>query len=177
MVRKLLMSVLVWGTATLAVAAAFACGDHLMLLSRGARFGQVFHHAHAVSILAYTPQNSAVSAVVRDLELQPAVKEAGDKIQVVEDRTALDAALKTGKYDLVLADVAAAEGLQDQVLSAPSSPMMVLVAYKPSKAEETAAGKKFHFVLKAPSNSDHYLATIDKAMELKSKGSARNSLK
>lgn len=175
--RKLLIAMLVLATATLAINAALACGDKLMLLSRGARFGQVFHHAHAVSILAYTRQNSAVPAVVRDLELQPALKEAGDKLHVVEDRAAFNEALKTGKYDLVLADLADAEGLEEQVRSAPSSPMMLLVVYKPSKAEENAAGKKFQSVLKAPGKADHYLAAIDKAMELKLKGGASNSLR
>ena len=175
--RKLLMGVLVFATATLAVTAALACGDKLMLFARGARFGQVYPRAHAASILAYTRQNSAVPGVVKDLELQPALKQAGHKLQVVEDPAALDEALKTGKYDLVLADVADVESLEQQVRSAPSSPMLLPVVYKPSKAEETAAGKKFRFVLKAPGKTDHYLAAIDKAMEQKLKGSARNSLR
>ena len=175
--RKLLIGVLVFAAATLAVTAALACGDKLMLFARGARFGQVYSRAHAASILAYTPPNSAVPGVVKDLELQPALKQAGHKFQVVEDPTAFDEALKTGKYDLVLADVADAESLEQQMRSAPSSPRMLAVVYKPSKAEETAAGKKFRFVLKAPSKADRYLAAIDKAMEQKSKDNARNSLR
>ena len=171
--RKLLIGVFVVATTTLAAIAALACGDKLMLFARGARFGQVYPRAHAVSILAYTRQNSAVPAVVRDLELQPALKQAGHKLQLVQNPEALDEALKTGKYDLVLADVADADGLEQQVRSALSSPMMLPVAYKPSKAEEAAAGKKFQFVLKAPGNTERYLAAIDKAMELKLKGGAK----
>ena len=171
--RKLLIGVLVVATTTLAAVAALACGDKLMLFARGARFGQVYPRAHAASILAYMPQNSAVPAVVRDLEIDPALKQAGHKLQLVQDPAALDEALKTGKYDFVLADVADAEGLEQQVRSAPSRPMMLPVVYKPSKAEEAAAGEKFRFVLKAPSKADRYLATIDKAMELKLKGGAK----
>jgi len=171
--RKLFIVVLVAAAATLAAVAALACGDKLMLLARGARFGQVFHHAQAVSILAYTRQNSAVPAVVRDLELQPALKQAGDNLHVVEDRTALDEALKTGKYDLVLADVTDAESLEEQVRSAPSNPKMLLVIYKPSKAEETAKGKKVQSGGGAPGKAENYMAAIYKAMELKLKGGAR----
>ena len=173
---KLLVGVLVFAAATLAVTAAFACGDKLMLFARGARFGQVYSRAHAASILAYTRQNSAVPGVVKDLERQPALKQAGHKLQVVEDPAALDEALKTGKYDLVLADVADAESLEQQMRSSPSSPVMLPILYNSSKAETTAAEKKFRFVLKAPGNADRYLAAIDKAMEQKLKGSARISL-
>lgn len=160
----------VLATGLLTAVAAFACGDKLMLLARGARFGQVYSRSHPASVLAYMRQDSSVPVVVRDLEHNSALKQAGHKLQVVEDRTALDEALKTGKYDLVLADVADAESLEQQVRSAPSSPMMLPVVYKPSKAEETAAGKKFRFVLKAPGNAERYLAAIDKAMEQKLKG-------
>lgn len=175
--RKLVMALLLLATAALTVSAAFACGDHLMLLARGARFGQVFRHAHAVSILAYTRQNSSVPAVVRDLELQPALKEAGDKLQAVEDRTALNEALRTGKYDVLLADVTDAEVLKEQVRTAPSTPIVLPVVFESTKAEETAVGKKFQCVLKAPGKADHYMAAIDKAMELKLKGGASNSLR
>lgn len=165
----LITGALVLATTMLAATAALACGDKLMLLTRGARFRQVHPGAHAASILAYTRQNSAVPAVVRELELQPALKKAGHKLQGVEDPTKLDEALKTGKYDLVLADVADAEGLEQQARSAPSRPMVLPVIYKPTKAERTATRKKFRCVLKAPGNTAGYLAAIDEAMELKLK--------
>src|SRR5438477_11667180 len=102
----------------LAVSPAFACGDKLMLLVGNARFHQIFGGSHSASILAYAPENSSVSAVVKDLE--PAVKQAGGKLFAVADSIRLAEALKTGKYDLVLADLAEAEQLEAQLKAAPS---------------------------------------------------------
>ena len=173
--RRVLTATWVVAVAAVGVTAAFPCGDKLMLFARGARFGQVYPRSRAASILAYTHQNSSVPAVVRVLELQPALKQAGHQLKVVGDPAALEAALRTGNYDLVLADVADAESLEQQIRSAPSTPVMLAVAYDRSKAEETAAAKKFRFLLKAPTSVDRYLAAIDKVMEQKLKGSARNS--
>ena len=161
--RKLLLL-----TALLLTAAvAWACGDKLMLVMGGARLS-----SHAV-ILAYEHQNTASSAVIRGLQSQPALRKAGHTVQVVEDPARLDSALKTGKYDLVMADVSDADDLTQLVRSAPSRPVVLPVAYNSSKEEQTAAQKKFHCLLKAPSNSDQYLAAIDQAMDWRSKAVRR----
>ena len=165
--RKLWIGVFVFAIAALATTAAFACGDHLMLLLGGARFQQVFGGARPASILAYTRGDSAVPRVVKDLELQPALKRAGHKLRAVEDRAAFDEALKTGKYDVVLADVTDAEGLEQQVGSAPSKPTLLPVIYKATKSEATAVKQKFRSVLKAPGSSGDYLAAIDAAMKVR----------
>src|SRR5436853_3805278 len=89
----------------LTAAVAWACGDKLMLVMGGARFSA------RAAILAYAHQNVTSSAVIRDLQSQAAVKKAGHTVQVVEDASRLDNALKTGKYDVVLADVADADDL------------------------------------------------------------------
>lgn len=163
--RRVLPSVLV--TASLATATALACGDKLMLFARGAHFQQVYSSNRAVSILAYVRQNSAVPAVVSYLQPEAALKKAGHKLEAVDNPAALEEALKTGKYDVVLADVADAEGLEQLARSARSKPVIVPVAYKPTKAQQNAAQKKFHLLLKAPNNTGQYLAAIDQAMDLK----------
>jgi hypothetical protein len=155
----------------LVAAVGWACGDKLMLVM-GVRLSQV-NPAHRAVILAYPGQNSASAAVIRDLQLQPAVKKAGHRFQFVEDAAGLDSALRSGKYDLVLADVANANELNHLVSSAPSRPVWLPVAYKPSKEAQSATQKKFHCLLKAPSDTDHYLAAIDQAMEWKLKAGIR----
>ena len=155
----------------LVAAVAWACGDKLMLVM-GVRLSQV-NPAHRAVILAYPGQNSASAAVIRDLQLQPAVKKAGHRFQFVEDAAGLDTALRAGKYDLVLADVANANELNQLVSSAPSRPVWLPVAYKLTKEEQSATQKKFHCLLKAPSDTDHYLAAIDQAMEWKLKAGIR----
>src|SRR5690348_8352338 len=93
----------------LTAAVAWACGDKLMLVMGAARLS-----THAV-ILAYPHHNSASSTLIREIQFQPAVKKAGHTVQVIDDPARLDSALKTGKYDVVLADVADADDLTQLV--------------------------------------------------------------
>jgi ABC-type amino acid transport substrate-binding protein len=138
------------------------------MLIMGAR-SSLIRPGHAALILAY-PGQSASAGVIRSLQLQPAVKKAGHKIQVVEDSTGLDTALKAGKYDVVMADVASAGEISQHISSAPSKPVLLPVAFKASKEEQSAAQKKYHCLLKAPGDTENYLAAIDQAMDWKLKG-------
>ena len=147
-------------------AVAWACGDKLMLIM-GAK-SSLIRPGHAALILAY-PGQSASAGVIRSLQLQPAMKKAGHKFQVVEDPTGLDTALKAGKYDVVMADVASAGEISQHLSSAPSKPVLLPVAFKASKEEQSAAQKKYHCLLKAPSDTENYLAAIDQAMDWKLK--------
>ena len=154
----------------LVAAAAWACGDKLMLIM-GATSSRINPFRPAL-ILAY-PGQTASATLIRNLQLQPAVKKAGHRIQVVEDSAGLENALNGGKYDLVIADVANANELSQRVGSAPSKPVLLPVAFRPSKEEESAAQKKYHCLLKAPGNPENYLVAIDKAMDWKLKTTVR----
>jgi hypothetical protein len=165
-VRKslILLTLLLVGTI------AWACGDKLMLVM-GARSSQI-KPLHPAVILAY-PGQSASAALIRSLESQPVFRKAGYRFQFVENSAGLDHALKAGKYDVVLADIGDANGLSQEVSSAASRPILLPVAFKASKEEQSAAQKKYHCLLKAPSNPENYVEAIDQAMELKLKGTAR----
>jgi len=154
----------------LVAAVAWACGDKLMLVM-GARSLPIKAVRPAL-ILAY-PGQSASATLIRDLQRQPAIKRAGHIIQVVEDPAGLDNALKGGKYDLVMADVANASELSQRVLSAPSKPVFLPVTFQASKEEQSAAQKQYHCLLKAPGNPENYLAAIDQAMDWKLKTTNR----
>jgi hypothetical protein len=146
------------------VTAALACGDKLMLVGGHARLRQIYG-ARPASILAYMRPDSSVPEIVRSLQL--AVRQTGHKFHTVENLSALDEALKAGKYDLLLADISDAEVLQQEARSAPSKPVLLPVVHKSSKAEATAAEKRFHCALKAPGSTSHYLDAIDEAMEIR----------
>jgi hypothetical protein len=154
----------------LVTAVAWACGDKLMLIM-GARSSRIKPVRPAV-ILAY-PGQTASAALIRDLQRQLTIRRAGHRIQVVEDAAGLDNALKGGKYDLVMADVANANELSQRVLSAPSKPVILPVAFQASKEEQSAAQKKYHCLLKAPANPENYLVAIDQAMDWKLKTTNR----
>jgi hypothetical protein len=148
--------------------AAWTCGDKLLILGRGVRFQGLSVEQHA-SILLYLHAGSPASPAVSDHQFQSALRDAGHKLQVVENREALDQALKAGKYDIVLADLADASALEQTVETAPSKPVILPVIYNGTKGEATAAEKRYGFVLKTPGRTGHYLATIDKALGLKAK--------
>jgi ABC-type amino acid transport substrate-binding protein len=145
---------------------AWGCGDKLMLVM-GSRSSQI-KPLHPAAILVY-PGQTASAKLIRSLQSQPAFRKAGHRFQIVDDSAGLDNALKAGKFDLVVADVADANGLSQQVSSAASKPILLPVVFKASKEEQSAAQKKYHCLLKAPGNPENYLEAIDHAMELKLK--------
>jgi hypothetical protein len=151
---------------TLIAAGAWACGDKMMLVM-GARSSRI-KPTHPAMILAYPGQNAS-GALIRDLQGQLAVKKAGHRIQIVEDHASLESALKVGKYDLVMTDVANANELSLRLTSAPSKPVLLPVAFRASKEEQSAAQKRYHCLLKAPGSPDNYLEAIDQAMDWKLK--------
>jgi hypothetical protein len=149
---------------------AWACGDKLMLVM-GSRSSQI-RGLHPAAILVY-PGESAGAPLMRSLLSQTAIRKAGHHLQIVEDSAGLDTALKGGRFDLVMADVSDANAITEKMASAASKPVLLPVAFKASKEEQSAAQKKYHCLLKVPGNSDNYLDAIDRAMELKLKGAAR----
>jgi len=147
-------------------AIAWACGDKLMLVM-GSR-SSLIRPPHPGAILIY-PGQSASASLIRSLASQPAFKKAGHRFQLVEDSGGLDTALRAGKYDVLVADVANAGELSQQLASSSSKPVLLPVAFKASKQEQSAAQKKYHCLLKAPGNTENYLDAIDQAMDLKFK--------
>jgi len=167
--RRSVVAGLVLAAIVLSAVAAFACGDKLVLIGAFGRYRQVNAAIHPASILAYTRQDTTLSEVFRDLQAQPALKQAGHKFQAVEDSKELDLALLTGKFDVLMADAADADSLAEKARSAPSKPAVLPVVYKSTKAEANAVEKRFHCILKAPASPSNYIAAIDEAMALKLK--------
>ena len=155
----------------LTAAGAWACGDKLMLVMR-VRLAQL-KLGHPVSVFAYAQRDLPTSPLIRQIQLQPAVKKAGHNFLLVEDTTKLDEALEADKYDLILADLSVADELSQRVRLHPSRPVVLPVSSKSSKTEESAARRKFHSLLKAPGDSEQYFEAVDQALQSKAKALAR----
>jgi ABC-type amino acid transport substrate-binding protein len=136
-----------------------ACGDKLLVLGRGVRF-QSDVPLQPASILLYRLDNPGLKSVLND---------AGHKLQSAENRQDLEAALKTGKYDILMVRLPDASGVEALAASAPSKPIVLPLVFKGAKTEVALAEKQYGCVVKAPNRTGHYLATVDKAMNLKSK--------
>jgi hypothetical protein len=174
--RKLRYAALVLAVGGLISAVALACGDKLILPIGNLRFSSVIGNPRPASILAYTPRNSPVAQIVKDLERQSNGKRAGLTFYSLDDNAKLDEALRTQKYDLLLVDAGDADKLQREAQSAPSKPVVLPVVYQSSKAAAAEAEKKFHCVLTAPNSPGRYLLAIDRAMEFKLKARSKKGL-
>ena len=171
--RKPLKAALVLGVAALISTAAFACGDKLILTIGNPRFRQINESLRRASILAYTPRNSPVGEVLKQLEQQSAGKRAGLTFHSFDDPDRLDEMLRAHKYDLLLVDAGDADKLERQAQSVPSKPVVVPVVPQSSKAEAAQAEKRFHCVLTVPNSPSRYLSAIDRAMDFKLKARSR----
>jgi hypothetical protein len=171
--RKLSDAALVLAVGALISTTGFACGDKLMLTIGNLRFGQINESQRRASILAYTPRNSPVGEVLKQLEQQPAGKRAGLTFSSFDNPDRLDEMLRAHKYDLLLVEAGEADKLERQTQSVPSKPLVVPVVPQSSKVEAAQAEKRFHCVLTAPNSPSRYLTAIDRAMDFKLKARSR----
>jgi hypothetical protein len=171
--RKPLDAALVLAVGALIATTGFACGDKLILTIGNPRFGQIHESPRPASILAYTPRNSPVGEVLKQLEQQSAGKRVGLTFHSFDDLDRLDEMLRAHKYDLLLVDAGDADKLERQAQSVPSKPVVVPVVPQSSKAEAAQAEKRFHCVLTVPNSPNHYLSAIDRAMDFKLKARSR----
>src|SRR4029453_1761572 len=87
-----------------------ACGDKLMMLGRGIRF-QSKHTPRAAAVLLYLPE-SATGQALTDPKLESALREAGHAVRAVTSLPDLETALRSGTFDVVLANVTHASELE-----------------------------------------------------------------
>ncbi len=155
---------------------ALGCGEKLLMLGRGIRF-QTGYAPQPALVLIYIRPGSRAYAALTDPKLQTALTEAGHKLSVVEGRQELTEALKSGHYDIVLADFADASELEKALPLTPSKPVLLPLVSGGTKAEVATLKKHYKAVMKAPAKAGEYCSAVDKAMELKTKrerkGSAR----
>jgi hypothetical protein len=69
--------------------------------------------------------------------------------------------------------VAVADQLSQHVTASPFHPVVLPVAYKSTKVEDSATQKKYHCLLKTPVDSDQYFEAIDQALQWKAKTATR----
>jgi ABC-type amino acid transport substrate-binding protein len=153
-------------------AAALACGDKLLAIGRGLRFQRVYA-AHEANLLIYSPLARS-GATLSSTKLQSTLKRAVHNLKMVQGDSELDEALKSGKFDVVLVELADLGDIKRHLQSAPSKPVILPILIKPSKAELAAAQKDYKFALKATSDDFEYLSAIDEAMKVRLRTGARS---
>ena len=153
-----------------------ACGEKLLTLGRAIRF-QSRHTPRAASVLLYLPQTDAGQSLT-DPNLESALREAGHAVRAATTRADLESALRSGNYDVVLANLTDAPDLERaQAVTERNAvvlPAVYLVAptqqpKQRAKTDRDSASKAFGVVVEVPGRPGHYCSAVDKAMELKLK--------
>jgi hypothetical protein len=171
MTRTLAAAVLLGGLLALGSSDLAACGDK-SLAAGGIRMQRALAARYPASVLIYAPASSRLSSATRELRLQPTLRQVGHTYREVTNDSDLSPLVASGSYNILLADVADIDALQQQFDAAASRVVVVPVVYKATKAEAAQAAKHSRFVIKAPSQAVQYLHTIAGAVASRN-GSAR----
>ncbi len=153
---------------------ATACGDKLLVLGRGARF-QAQTADYPASILFYVNPDAPGSEKVEFTQLQGIMRQAGHRFRSVRGREELAAALRTARFDIVLADFDDASRLEKMIEASASQPLVLPWVFQETKADAQRAKitlkqakEQYRFALNAPFKVGAFLSTIDRTMEMKS---------
>ena len=147
-----------------------ACGDKFVIFGRGVRFRAAYAAEHPAAILVYMNPMSHVPLVDRDFHLVATLRLAGHRPSIVETRDELRDALTSASYDVLIADLEDAVGLETEVRHSASPPTVVPLVYKASRAEFAELAKKYSCLLQADRRNHQLLTVLDEVMHSKSTG-------
>lgn len=150
---------------------AAGCGDKFVLVGPGTR---VLRSRFPSTILIFMNPSSRVPLAESEFRLEATLKAAGHRPVLANSEAEVEKALASGKFDLVLADVADAPGLRKQAATVASPPAVLALLYKPSPAELSAAEKEAQCMVRPSRQSRDLLAVVDTTMKDRSKGLAAN---
>jgi hypothetical protein len=154
--------------------AVSACGDKFLLVGRGVRFEQAYAAIHPASILIVLPVKSVKSAAVRDSHLLTALKNAGHRVEVVQQPANLADALNRSRHDIILVERADASALHDIAMAAGQlRPSIVGVLEDPSPSALTDARRQLEYVLPTPTSLGHILNLMDDVMKARLENARR----
>jgi hypothetical protein len=176
--RHFVLAALVAGAVSQGAVPVRACGDKLMMLGRGIRF-QSKHTPRAAAVLLYLPE-SATGQALTDPHLESALREAGHTVHAVTSPADLETAIRSGTFDVVLANVTHAPDLEKVKVVAEGSTVVLPAIYlvapaspgvlkQQSKADRDKASKEFAVIVEVPGRPGAYCHAVDEAMELKLK--------
>jgi hypothetical protein len=172
MQKILLVSVFLLSVVSSTSLPAHGCGDKLLVLGRSLRF-RTMSGTRPAGILAYAFAGTQSAEAITDPKFQSAFKKAGYQFRVVRDAEQVDVALRSGKYDLVLTDIAEVAAVEAAIQSTSSTPVLLPVMYEPTKLDLTAAERRYRYVLKVQHKGGANLSVIERALETKLEAEAK----
>jgi len=157
------------GALLLAVPDSWACGDKFLVIGRGVRSQRTRGAVQHAAILAYLDGAGRLNAAMRELKLEKDLRLAGHTLRPVASAAELREEVRSGRYDILLADISEMVGLEPEVGAAPGGPFLLPMIYNATGEELAEAQAQYECVMKSPSTRKDYLAVIDEAMTQRKK--------
>lgn len=145
-----------------------ACGDKFLVFSRGTRYQTAAAARRPANILVYANPSSTLPKALEKASVDATLRKAGYRPTSVSGPADLEAAIKQGGWDIVVADLADSASLRGR-FQGKMAPMVVPVVLNATGTELAQAKKEFERVLKGPIKSQAFLEAIDDAVTLRDK--------
>jgi len=143
-----------------------ACGDK-SLSAGGIRWQRALAARYPATVLAYAPATSRFLQAKRKLGLEETLNRFGHTYREVSNLTTLQDSIATGRFNIVLADLADIGAVQRTLETSGSGVVLVPVGYNLTKAETRDAAKQYRFLITVPSRAAQYLDTLAQAVASK----------
>ena len=140
-----------------------ACGDKFLVISRGTRYQRAAFRRPA-NILIYSASASTLTQSLGNVPVAATLSKAGYRPTSVSSAVELEDALRKGGWDLIVADLADGIAVRGRMQGA-NGPLVLPVAFKPTRNEMDQAKKNFKAVVKGPIKSQQFLDVVDAAVE------------
>ena len=148
-----------------------ACGDKLLMVGRGVKFGRAYASVHPGNILIYARPSTNANAAIRDARFHKTLRQAGHAVSVIENQALLEQALRTVAIDVVLSDVTDKPVIEPIASTGPSHPALRYVFFPPPNKQEA---KRLQQLYACPLNASdavaRYLDVIEETMKERAVG-------
>ena len=149
-----------------------ACGDK-SLSPGGIRMLRARAARYPASVLAYAPSGSPAAQATRDMQLPQLLRRFGHQFQEVGTIGELRTSIESGKYNIVVANLAEVADLERDLGSTSTRVVFVPIAYKLSKEQTRAAARQRRFLINSGGKDIQHLMTITEAVAFGSAGSRK----
>jgi hypothetical protein len=138
-----------------------ACGDKLLVIGRQVK--RVPQAKHPASVLLYVRPGSALPKAAKEMKLETTLRQAGHRVETLDQADQLRSQLVAGHYDFVLTDLTDAPPVAREAGAVPGAPGVVPVVYKAGDTALRDSRAMYPVVIQA-GKSLSYLSAIDAAM-------------
>ena len=147
--------------------AAQACGDKFLAVGRGAKFQRAWVSVYPGKLLIYSRPSSDPKHAIRDPQLHKALRQAGHNVNVIEDWSLLEQAIRSVPVDVVLVDVSEASRVQGLIASSPGHPDALYVALPKNLTPATPSPVVAR--LKSSDGALKYLEEVESVMKARTR--------